>query len=211
MSKLTPEEEAEADRVGEKVAKSITELCEEGERAAVILGASRVELALEDAIKVVLRPNPGGSDDLFEGDRRPLSTFSAKITMAYRLSLIQNDCERALQLVRRIRNDFAHSHERLTLDQGASANRLLELKRLCKEHGTFSVLERKFKDSAASPHLRVFAQSVAVLIIVLELIRMFSDPYEPNVPGNLKWKSPSAEAGPKSTTDAKGGFSGDRK
>jgi hypothetical protein len=183
--KLSAGEEAEANRIGELVGKFVGELCQEGERAAVVLGAARVDLGIEELLKKILRPNPGGSDDLFEGDR-PLSTFSAKIALAYRLSLIENDLERALQLVRRIRNEFAHAHERLTLDQGAAANRLLELKRLCQENSTYSAVERRLKESGAPPQLRIFAQSIGVIIVRLECIQMLSDAYRPNLPGHLK-------------------------
>ncbi len=185
MEELSQEREDEISRIAQTTGKFVLELSEEGERAAVILGASRVDIALEDMIKAVLRPNPGGNDDLFEGDR-PLSTFSAKITMAYRLSLIENDCERALQLIRRIRNDFAHAHERLTLDQGASANRLLELKRLCEVHPSFETIRKKLQGHIVKPQLSVFAQSVGVILIRLEITRMLSAPYEPAVGGSLK-------------------------
>jgi hypothetical protein len=186
MTDLSEKQKEEARQSGIRVAHFVKGLCEEGERAAVILGASRVDVALEDTIKAVLRPNPGGSDDLFEGDK-PLSTFSAKITIAYRLSLIGNDCERALQLVRRIRNDFAHAHERLTLDQGASANRVLELKRLCEEHSTYLLVEQHLKESSSiKPQLKLFAQSVATLLARLETIRMLATPYKPSTEGTLK-------------------------
>lgn len=151
-------------------------LCQEGERAAVVLGAARVELALEDAIKIVLRPNPGGSDDLFEGDR-PLSTFSAKICFAYRLSLIENNLERALQLLRKIRNEFAHSHEKLTLSSGAAASRLRELQRLCEVNPTYKIFGEQFGSAAFPPELKLFAQCIASILTSLEAAKFFIVPY----------------------------------
>ena len=98
----TPEE------ISLEVRTMIEGLMKEGERAAVVVGAARLELALEHLLKKVMQENPGGSDDLFDSDRN-LGTFSAKIATAFRLGLIDLDIEHCLQLIRRIRNDFAHS------------------------------------------------------------------------------------------------------
>jgi len=163
--------------ISPKISRFIVDLCKEGERSAVVLSAARVDIALEDAIKALLRPNPGGTDDLFEGDR-PLSTFSAKISLAYRLSLIGNNLERALQLIRRIRNDFAHSHEKLTLATGPPAARLLELNRLCEADFIEDVhkvlIEAKFQ-----PHLVIFAQCIASVLISLEVTKIVTKRYKP--------------------------------
>jgi hypothetical protein len=84
-------------------------LAYEGERSLVIGGAARIDVGLERLLKAVMSRGPRGKDDnLFDPDR-PLGTFSAKIKLAYRLGLLDDDVEHALQLIRKIRNDFAIS------------------------------------------------------------------------------------------------------
>src|SRR5262249_32748525 len=59
----------------------------------------------------------------------PLATFSARIDMAYLLGLIPDNVRRELHLIRKIRNDFAHSSENLDFNNEAIANRCRELSR----------------------------------------------------------------------------------
>lgn len=62
----------------DEFAEFVTEFKKESDRAAVILGAAKLDLLLYQIITKVLRPNASSNDDLFDGDA-PLSTFHAKI------------------------------------------------------------------------------------------------------------------------------------
>jgi DNA-binding MltR family transcriptional regulator len=75
---------------------------------------------------------PGGNDDLFDPDR-PLGTFSAKITLAYRLGLVDDRVEKCLQLIRKIRNGFAHATTQVSLAESAHRNRLSEITKCVQE------------------------------------------------------------------------------
>lgn len=101
----------------------------ETDRAFVILGAAKLELLLQQILLKKLLAHPGGNDELFDGDA-PLSTFNAKINMSYRLGLIGAEFARALHLVRRIRNSFAHELSGATLNSGPHRDRISELSRL---------------------------------------------------------------------------------
>jgi hypothetical protein len=46
-------------------------LAEEGERSAVVLGAVRLDVALERLLTQVTRHHPGGADNLFDPERPP--------------------------------------------------------------------------------------------------------------------------------------------
>ena len=78
----------------------------EGERSSVVLGAERINVALEALIKSSLQPSLNKTDALFTSDGA-LASFSRKIEMAYRLGLIDLPFKQALDLVRKLRNDFA--------------------------------------------------------------------------------------------------------
>jgi len=85
------EEEKRAKKPWGKIRKSdveifisfLQDLNQEGDRAAVILSASKLDMLLLQILQKSLLPCPHSEDDLFDGDR-PLSTFSAKISRAHR-------------------------------------------------------------------------------------------------------------------------------
>jgi len=119
----------------------------ESERAAVILAASSIDVGLEKLLQHVLHPCAGGEDSLFDSDRA-LGTFSAKILIAHRLGLINGDFERAIQLLRRIRNDFAHQLGNETLASGRQQGRLQELRRLFRNSTMYKVMMKKLPAGA---------------------------------------------------------------
>jgi len=95
--------------VGESVPHFVASLVVEGsERSAVIVGAAQLDDSLERLLLKVLKPQSHKNDRLF-GVNGPLRDTYPKINLAYRLGIIDDDVEQALQLVRKIRNDFAHS------------------------------------------------------------------------------------------------------
>lgn len=87
----------------------------ETDRVAVILGAAKLDYLLFQLVDRVLIPNHGKEDDLLD-DNRPLSSFSARISLAYRLGKIDASFAKALHLIRKIRNDFAHKIPDARLD-----------------------------------------------------------------------------------------------
>jgi len=81
----------------------------ESDRAAAILASSFVDNTLRKLLLAHMVDHPK-VNDLFEGDR-PLATFSSRITVAFGLGLLPPDRYADLDLVRKIRNHFAHSEE----------------------------------------------------------------------------------------------------
>ncbi len=104
----------------------VSEFEAESDRAAVILGAAKLDLLLYQVLGRVFSPPPTGIDELLDGDA-PLSTFSAKINLAHRLGLIDAPFARALHLVRRIRNAFAYELSGSSLNSSAHKDRVKEL------------------------------------------------------------------------------------
>lgn len=104
----------------------VNEFKGESDRAAVILGAAKLDTLLAQIIERFLLPSTGSIDELLDGDS-PLSTFSSRINASYRLGLISSDFAKVLHLVRRIRNSFAHEVVGVSLQSGAHADRLKSL------------------------------------------------------------------------------------
>lgn len=144
----------------------VKSLLDESERASVILAAARLDVDLERLLKHVLHHHPGGSDPLFEGDRM-LGTFSAKIALAYRLGLISPELEHALQMVRKIRNDFAHQLDSETLSSPRQKARLTEMTRLVENSEIFKSGHKTFQGSAKSPEHLQFILCIVEMSVVL--------------------------------------------
>lgn len=78
------------------------------DQAAAIMGVALLDNTLQTAILVKLvQPNTG----LFDG---PLSSFAAKIKLAFALGLYGPETRDDLDLMRAIRNTFAHSAREVT-------------------------------------------------------------------------------------------------
>lgn len=99
----------------------------ESDRAAVILTASLFDNSLAQLISVSLVASPSSTDDLLDGANAPISTFSARINLAYRLGLISRKFCRDLHLIRSIRNSFAHNIHGCSFDESSVKSRVLEL------------------------------------------------------------------------------------
>ncbi|WP_394766725.1 MltR family transcriptional regulator [uncultured Paludibaculum sp.] len=79
----------------------------ESDRAAAILAVSFVENRITDLLLQFMVERPKVAD-MFEGDR-PLATLSAKISLAFALGLLPPNVHADLGLLRKLRNQFAHS------------------------------------------------------------------------------------------------------
>lgn len=102
------------------------ELSDESDRGCALFGSSYLEAALQNLIIDFLVGDQAVIDSLFSGTA-PLATFSAKIDMAYSLGLITSLERRDFHLVRKIRNDFAHSAEALSFSTTSIHQRCAEL------------------------------------------------------------------------------------
>ncbi|WP_234573424.1 hypothetical protein [Rhodohalobacter sp. 614A] len=96
-------------KIGEKFQEYYPQLIHENDRGSVIITSVILEETLQKMLKKNLIPSPGKSDELFKSPYAPLNNFSAKIDMAYRVGLIRHHIRSTLHLIRKIRNDFAHS------------------------------------------------------------------------------------------------------
>lgn len=159
----SPEKQKQIDLLSDmfRLVKSLTD---ESERASVILATARLDVDLERLLKHLLHHHPGGTDPMFEGDRL-LGTFSAKIAMAYRLGAISSDLEHALQMIRKIRNDFAHQLDGETLSAPRQKARLAELVRTIENHNVYKSGWKAFEGMTKSvEHLQFVLCTVCMTL-----------------------------------------------
>lgn len=87
------------------------------DRARAVLLASFVENALTAFLEAKLRPSyPSGEYRLLFGSMAPLGTFSSKILVAYAFNWTGPDTYHDLDLIRELRNGFAHSRNSFTFE-----------------------------------------------------------------------------------------------
>jgi hypothetical protein len=103
FKKYADEEPTSADRNALNI-----DLYSASDRAAAVLWGSLVDRAVERLIRTAMRPK--GVDDIFDHNG-PCGSFSNKIQIAYALELFGTKTRHDLNLIRTLRNGFAHSRK----------------------------------------------------------------------------------------------------
>lgn len=166
---------------GRQVAEFIGKLATESERAAVVLGVARLNNALEKYLKSILKPNQEGSDPLFDMER-PLGIFSSKINLAYRIGIIDEDFEHALHMIRKIRNEFAHSVETESLSERRHSDRLKESIKAAKKSNLWKSIQAKLpSDTIDTEQFMNFCILIALLITIIEVMSELSTRIKLNI------------------------------
>ena len=168
----------------------------EGERSSVVLGAERINVALEALIQNSLYPSANRKDSLFLPDGI-LGSFSSKIEMAYRLGLIDLSFKQALDIIRKLRNSFAHAIKVESLECGNHADRVKALYKLVVK-GNKKVIEtfsEAFLDAAKEAEVQVppeqvraYLSCIILLLLKLELTRHFAHRPDVLLPAKLNYK-----------------------
>lgn len=101
-------------------------LTKESDRGCALFAAAFLDKALSDLLYLSLVEDKRIEKDLFEGTA-PLSSFSARIKLAFYLGKISKECRADLDTIRGIRNDFAHHAELISFDNQSIADRCRNL------------------------------------------------------------------------------------
>lgn len=146
----------------------INEFRDEGDRSSVILAAAKLDLLLEQLVTRKLLPTGATRDELLEPEG-PLSTFNARIQVAHRLGLIDPELTRALHLMRKIRNSFAHEVFGGSLASGAHRDRVKELVEPLRCFKEFSEIRELFQSVGVSERSSAdFRAAIVVMAAELE-------------------------------------------
>lgn len=112
-----------------QINSTFDEIFKQSDRAAGIVSGSILEEILQRMITAFLMSHPNISKTMFDGVS-PLSTFAAKIDLSYHLGLINETEYKDLNLIKKIRNEFAHSIKAISFDTNIIKDRCQELKTL---------------------------------------------------------------------------------
>lgn len=103
------------------------EFVSDSDRAAVVLGAAKIDDILSRILSArLVRRVDEKSDELLNANG-PLGTMSARIDMVFRLGLISKEFRRSLHLIRKIRNTFAHDLEGCSFETSSIKDQTREL------------------------------------------------------------------------------------
>jgi hypothetical protein len=129
-------------------------LAKESDRGCAIIGASFLEDRLEALLRAICRTDEESIkqavDPLFDS-YAPFATFSGKIQAAFALRPIDRELKTQLDLIRRIRNEFAHDQGPLSFQAGPCRDRLLALIEGVRGHARDAGLDAVILDALARP------------------------------------------------------------
>ena len=143
-----------------------------------------MDAALEHLLQAVMMPAPAKGDGLFLPER-PLGSLGAKVALAYRLGLIDEATERALNVLRKLRNAFAHSAESASLTEPAHRSRLAEIYAKASTNSLWAPLEAVLATQPPTAHgplepaLRDYILLITILVAFLEATSRQLAPFQP--------------------------------
>ena len=184
---VTTSESLGPEAVAARAARTIAlQMLEERGRGAVLVGVARVDAALESLLQAVMAPGKGKGDGLFLPER-PLGSLGAKVALAHRLGLIDDAVERALGVLRRLRNAFAHSAESASLTDDTHRMRLEAVYLEARANPLWGPLEAVLAAQPPSAHgpldaaLRDYILLITILVAFLEATAKQLKPIKPPV------------------------------
>jgi hypothetical protein len=130
---------------------------EDSPRAAAMLAGALMDELLKGAISYrLVELNKEDSDGLFTGNA-PLATFSAKIRVSYALGIIGKRTRHDIELVREIRNGFAHTLRDLSFETP-------ELTKMCSQFHCLKDL-REYAEISARGLFSISVHRLALFLI----------------------------------------------
>lgn len=128
----------------------------ESDRGAALVGAALIDHRLSDTLRAFM-VSPKAAADLLDGGTAALGTFSSRIKATFALGLIDSHERNECDLIRKVRNEFAHQPHGITFDDP-------KISRLCDR------LKSDYPGSRA-PHVGK-TRSVFVNAVVLTVLRL---------------------------------------
>lgn len=135
-------------RIGEELEK-------ESDRGCALVAAAYLENEITELLgRFFIEQGEKAKEALFDFNG-PLGFFSSKIKTSAALGLIPQEIQVALDLIRKLRNDFAHLHEPLDFESSAIKQRVLSLlpTLMTPQQSTRECFIMKIQSIAATLHL----------------------------------------------------------
>jgi|GEM_PF-1988259 len=108
-----------------EIAAAMSEFRKETDRGCIIVSAAILEVWLERVLAGAMKGGKGS--ELFDGPNAPFGSFSSKTLVAHQLGLISDRTRSRLDIIRRMRNEAAHSHRPTAFGDQSVISRVREL------------------------------------------------------------------------------------
>ena len=146
--------QTEADLIQDAELSSL--LRDESPRGQVLISGAYLDNLLTVLLKSWLFSSDKDPDNLFDSDGAPCSSFSAKITLAYRTGLISQEIRDILDTIRHIRNHFAHQLETAHWQDSWILTLIAKIERVKKFRDTMPSRSPKYVGTAGIYNTAVF-------------------------------------------------------
>lgn len=144
-------------------------LDEKHDRSLIILCSSVIDDQLLKILSLVLLDTVKKSEeDLLQGDN-PLSTFSSRIKMIYRLGLIDLEFLKILDTIRRIRNLCAHSIE-LNIQKAPIKDLISNLRKGIIDRASYKLTLKRYFASQSKPGDELKCLLITICVILEAMI-----------------------------------------
>ncbi|MCI4569478.1 hypothetical protein [Lysobacter sp. CFH 32150] len=140
----------------EALASFLSEFNRESDRGAALTAAAVLDDRLSEILAAFLADTPSAKE-LITGFNAPLGTLSSRAAAAHSLGLIQDNEFKEITLIRKVRNEFGHSWQGVSLSAGRAAD-------LCNQ---LPWLGPKDHEASATPRGRLNA---AIAILLTDLL-----------------------------------------
>ena len=138
-------------------------------RPIIIVGASKIDDLLYLILsKFLIEPINASDEDLIKGDN-PLSTFSSRIKVCYRLGIIDESLFKILNQVRKIRNECAHSIE-FDIKKSPIKDHLRNLRAFLTIRKSFSLTKMRYFNNIFSKDFHELQCLLVTICVILEAI-----------------------------------------
>lgn len=149
-----------------ELVRGLPDILQESDRGFALIMAAWIDDALGEVIRAGFIDQRKSADELLIGDS-PLATFSSRIKIAYCLAWIDDNVKHDLNIVRVIRNEFAHDRSDLSFESAVVRSRCDSMQLL---HEVMSIREGTTVTLARSKFMLVSSHLLGILIDLADKI-----------------------------------------
>jgi len=128
----------------EDLAKFVEELKKETDRGLPLVGTALIDEKLRDTLEAFFI-NKKTAQKLLDEPNSPIGTFSAKLNTCYALGLIDDYEYSEINLLRKVRNEFAHSKHGISFQTGKIVGLCSTLKSSLPEDSNYPLKDSRFR------------------------------------------------------------------
>lgn len=154
----------------EQLDEIIEEIIEErSDRSLIILSSAIIDEQLYRVLNAFLKEPKIKDDDLLRGDN-PLTTFSAKIKVIYRLGIINNSFREILDQVRKVRNQCAHNID-ININKAPINDHIITIKKNITVRATFELVKKRYFNDGLEPKYEIKALFITIIMVLEAIIK----------------------------------------